>query len=337
MEEEIDIKASVGKYTEDIELHNDLEILATKEHFFTRYKLHKVKCWHIPGVVVVGTELTFINHSTGELLSPGPHIGYALDDTKVTSAELLLDLDEFVIELSGRAKTSIDFIHFRTNKGKYAEFGNPWAVGQFRYKLPRNHAILSLIVGIGQTLQYLSVQPIPIEAAPVEQSISQLSPTSNRSPTIIIKSQYFGVEKSTAIIVDDFFALNLHDHVKNKTSKIIGINLISGAKIYGMEVVYSMNQRIVMSNYNMGNAVNIKKGVRDAFQIEEQDFLVEVIGTKDSKGISSLCFVTQNDKRFYYGKQKGEQFSIHSEGLEIVAIRGVFINTQVLGIMGYFA
>lgn len=336
MEEELDIKTPVGKEPVDLELHNDLEILATTEHFFTKFKLYKVKCWHIPGVTVIGTELVFINHQSGDLLCPGPHIGYALDDTKVTSAELVLESDEYVIELSGRAKTTIDFLHFRTNRGKYAEFGNPWALGQFKYKLPRGHAVLSLIVGIGGSLQYLSVQPIPIENNHVEHNAGMLRPTSNRSPNLITKSQYFGVEKSSAIIVDDFFALDLHDYVKRKMSKIIGLNIISGAKIYCLEIVYNLDQRIVTSNYNMNNSQNIKKGIRDSFQIEEDDCLIEVRGSKDSKGITSLAFITQSGKKYSYGKLKGEQFEITYEGLELVAFRGVFIASQVLGIMAYF-
>lgn len=339
MEVEIDIKKAVGRNPSDLEMHNDLDVLSNaRDEFFTAYKLNKVKCWHIPGQTIVGIELNFINPKTGDLLCPGPHIGYSYDERAV-SAEIVLGFDEYITELKGRAKYSIEFLHFHTNKGRYAEFGNPQALGPFRYRLPRGYSVFSLIVGIDETLSYLAVQPVAIENIPLEIiEVPPLAASNNNSPPIIIKSKYYGAEKQSALTVDDFYALELHPHVKRKTSKIIGINTAAGHRIYGLEILYSKNQKFESSSYNYSNSSRSVKSTKYTFSLDESDYLIGISGYLNSKGLSMLEFMTANNKRYRYGKQKGEPFVIPNKNrLEIVAIRGVFSSAQMLGLSAYFA
>ncbi|CAG9311708.1 unnamed protein product [Blepharisma stoltei] len=339
MKIEIDIKKGIGTNPSELEMHNDIEILSTtRDQFYNDYKLNKIKCWHIPGCTIIGIELNFINPRTGDLLCPGPHIGYAYDE-RVTSAELILGYDEYLTELNGCAKTTIDFLHFHTNKGRYAEFGNALALGAFKYKIPRGYSIFSLLVGIRDTLSYIAVQPIQIKNIPLELSpASEMAPTNNYQPSTIVKSKYYGIEKQFSLTVDDFYALQLHPHIKRKTSKIIGINTSAGRRIYGLEILYNKNEKFESSSYNYSNSSRSEKTTCYSLQIEENDYLVGISGYVDGKGLSMVEFCTANEKRWRYGKAKGEAFVIPNENrLEIVALRGTFMSTQVLGVSAYFA
>ena len=328
----------VGQRGPESDFYNDLEILATAEHFFFKFKLNKIRVWHIPGETCVGIELDYINPSNNELMRPGPHIGYTTE-LNIACADLQLDLDEYVVDFRGAAKSKVDFLHFRTNKGRYAEFGNPNAQGRFRYRIPSKSCLIALMVGLSFTLEYIEIATMPVDSMNIfpepEVSMSAYYPM---CPSIVYKSRYYGVEKQNCIMVDDFYSLDLHSTIKRKTSKIAEVNaLVTSKGIFGLEVVYLVNGNYETTNYNYQNAYGETDFQRQLFQVAENDSITGASVSVSSNGITSVTFETFKRRAQTLGRKKGDlhQVSI-THGCEVVATRGYFSSSGLLGLVFYY-
>lgn len=336
MERELTDSMGAGFRHEDTDLYNDLEVLAITGSFFQHFKLYKIKGWHSRGDRVIGLELSYINPESGETMNPGPHIGTDYNDNTDT-CEMTLEDDEYLQDVKGADSQFIDFLHFRTNKGKYLEIGNPNAKNKFRFKIAKGQSVISFIFGVGSCLHYIAFQSMPLEHLPIAKFTRQVMRMNTPVyPTVIKRSQYYGVIRIGSCIHDDFQTFNLHPHVRRKTCRILRISAIWINMITGLEITYEVNQETESSSYNYTKAAQNEFASMGCIDIPEGDFINFIEGSYDDIGITSLIFSTESKITMRFGETRGDTFSVKLDKTsEVIALRGVYSTQGLHALMVY--
>jgi hypothetical protein len=323
-----------GKRTQ---VFNDLEVLACTPNFFSKFKLHEVKGWHHLNSSIIGLELVFINPHDGEKLAPGSHIGYAWNEaTSLTS--LVLEFDEYIEEVRGRAEKNVDYLFIRTNRGRYLELGNPQAKGEFKYKIPEGFGVMSFEVGIKDGLEFIGIQTMPIAHMQLMQEAKPSLLQCSSIPSLIIqRSEYFGVLPISPIFRDDFWELGLQPHVKSRGCQLKSITVIFQRMIFGLQITYEVGSQVLTSSYNFDNAVRDNPHAdSSSLTLDDQDDIIAISGLSNEQGIQALQIFTSKGRNATWGSLTGgKEFAISTSG-RILAFRGVWDRDVVQALMVYF-
>lgn len=336
MERELSETTGAGFRHEDTDIYNDLEVLAITGSFFQNFKLYKIKGWHFRGSRVMGLEFSYLNPDSGEQMHPGPHIGTDYNDNTDTS-EIILDDDEYIQDVKGADSKIIEYLHFRSNKGRYLELGNPNAKNKFRFKLANGQIIISFMLGVGDCLHYILPQSMPLEHLPIAKAPKPVARMNNPIyPTIIKRSQYYGFVLVGSCMHDDFQEFNLHPHVRRKTCRIMRISAVWTSMITGLEITYEINRETRASLYNYSIAAYNEYAATSTNQILKNDFINSIQGTYDEHGITGLILGTHLKNSIIFGHSRGDTFEVKlDDDSEVIAFRGVFTTKGLHGLMVY--
>lgn len=326
-----------GQPHKDAQVFNDLEVLACTPKFFSKFKLHKIRGWHHINSSIIGLELTFINPQDLELMKPGPHIGYAINEA-TSRASLKLAFDEYIEEVRGRSDKNVDYLFIRTNRGRYIELGNPQAKGEFKYKIPEGYGVMSFEVGVKDILKFISIQTMPISHMQLVQEAKPSLLACSSIPTVIVqRTEYYGVITNSPLIHDDFWEFGLQSHVKARTCHLRSITVIYQSAIFGLQITYEIDSVPKSSSYNFENSIiDNPNAESSSLTLDDQDYIIGISGLTNERGIQALQIFTAKGRNATWGSlQGGKEFSLATGG-RVLAFRGVWDRDFVQALMVYF-
>mgnify|MGYP000851849112 FL=1 len=100
---------------------------------------------------------------------------------------ILLDIDEYIVEIFGRQSKWIDSLGFKTNKGRIVEFGGQTGTF-FNIVAPPGYHFSCLAGGVGEVLDYIAFEVAPI---PVKQTFTPTTTTT----TMGLQTNSFGMQQ----------------------------------------------------------------------------------------------------------------------------------------------
>eukprot|EP01017_Pseudomicrothorax_dubius_P008703 TRINITY_DN12873_c0_g1_i2.p1 TRINITY_DN12873_c0_g1~~TRINITY_DN12873_c0_g1_i2.p1 ORF type:complete len:240 (-),score=36.07 TRINITY_DN12873_c0_g1_i2:120-839(-) len=147
-----------GKTYPDTVTYNDSVLLGLVGS--TTHKPKEIHIFH-DNKYVYGLEVIYSDKSKSVTdISSGPHKGSEAGFFTSTS-KLVLDDDEYIIEVGGGAGAWMDRIHFVTNKMRKESYGGPGG-DEFWLSAPIQHHFATFTVGIGGHLHNIEVKLAPI-------------------------------------------------------------------------------------------------------------------------------------------------------------------------------
>lgn len=320
------------------QVYSDIEELSNRSSFFKLYKLASIKCWHIRGHVIQGLHLTYQNPSNGDCVTVGPRVCNSLEEQQVSSAILSLDTDEYLEEIRGFHNSTVNYILFRTSKGKYAEFGDPRNGSEFRFRAPKANHILCISYGFNDfALKFLGITIAPLACMP---SVSVAPPQAERivgPPRIIQRTDYIGSEDKSGTVIDDFFSLNLHPHIRENQVHIVQISALHNRHLLGLEIIYQIGPDLKSSSYNFNPQRHVNS-TKHCLELEEGETVVEVMCMAEGRYISCLTLVTSTGHHLMCGHPpRGEKMqALTPKTCTILAFRGMFDQEGVQALMMYY-
>ena len=249
-----------------------------------------------------------------------------------------LDSNEYLEELRGFSDSHVNYILFRTSKGKYAEFGNPKQGNEFRFKVPKGSHIFSLKFGFSPVaLKFIEVTLAPVAYMPSVAVPVPVSEPFQGIPRIIRRTEYIGSENNTGTVTDDFFAFNLHPLVREGQVKILQINALYARTLLGLQVIYQASDEVKKSEYNF-NLSRFENATHSSIEISDSDYITEIATLSDNRYITCLSVGTAQRKHWLCGHQgKGERLnSVTPSGCQVLAFRGMFDADGVQALMVYY-
>lgn len=319
-------------------VHNDLSDLSVRPNFFKLYKLSSIKAWHIRGHVIQGIHLTYKNPQSGHLVTVGPHVCNSLEEQQVSSAVLELDSDEYLEEVRGFHNETVNYVLFRTSKGKYAEFGDPRNGNEFRFRAPKGNHIICISYGFNDyTLKFLEITLAPLAFMPSIPVPPPQTETLVGPPRIIQRTDYLGAEDKSGTVVDDFFALNLHPSIRENQVRIVQISALHSRHLLGMEVIYQVGSDIKSTSYNF-NPQRHANSTKHCLELEEGEVVTEVACVAEGRYITCMTLVTSTGHHLMCGHQpKGERMqALTPKDCAVLAFRGMFDQEGVQALMMYY-
>lgn len=354
-----------GKVPQGTNIFNDLQQLADETpKFFSKYKLHEVKGWHRVFESVIGLQFIFIIPPNGPKVAKEPHVGRNWRRSENASSltvdrsdseslmglkslsdgfsevSLVLDSDEFIVEVKGRASENVDYLFIRTNLGRYLELGNPEAKGEFSFRIPEGHGVMSLEIGIHEVLAFVAIQTLPISHL---QLVGVLRPSvfaDSLTPALIVsRTDFYGIDIRDQLFHDDFWAFEMQTHVKSRAIRLKKIKAVFQEMVYGLQLTYLVDSTPRTSSYNYKQAkARYSCAELMTFKLDETETLVGVSGNHDGlNGLTALQLSTSTGRVATFGNLlvDGNQFNFVTRG-EVLAFSGIWDQDAVKALRVYY-
>jgi hypothetical protein len=317
-------KQMAGRSTRNTQAYNDLkELAAANPKFFSLCKLHEIKAWHQFRTSILGLQFFFININPPNLIETiGEHKGSRCNEA-ADEASLVLEKDEYVEEVRGRAEDAVDYLFIKTNHGRYLELGNPKGSGAFRFTIPEGKGVVSFEIGIDEGLDFISIQTMPITHIKLTHVDRRPLFVGYAAPPFIVKcSEYFGVRSYQRFpkLHDDFWEFGLQPHVRERKCHLTKVTVVCQGMLLGMQLTYNVESSPKTSSFNYEEAASNEAEVSSCDLAEDED-IVAVAGRSNAQGIQALQLTTSKRNVYEWGDfTSGEEFVL--SGVRVVAFRG---------------